>query len=218
MSKINELRTQRAKAWEQTKAFLDSHRNEKGILSAEDTQTYERMEQEIVDLGHEIERQERMDAMEREMAAPTAMPITEKPDNKKKEEKIGRASDAYKKAFWDQVRAKDGVSYEVRNMLSEGTDSEGGYLVPDEFEKTLIQALEEDGVVRNLAHVFTTSNGLHKIPIVTTKGVANWIDEGAAYGESDDVFGAEQIDAHKVGTIIKVSEELLNDSAFDLEA
>ena len=63
MSKINELRTQRAKTWEQTKAFLESHRNEKGILSAEDTQTYERMEQEIVDLGHEIERQERMDAI-----------------------------------------------------------------------------------------------------------------------------------------------------------
>ena len=65
MSKINELRTQRAKTWDQTKSFLESHRNEKGILSAEDTQTYERMEQEIVDLGREIERQEKMDAMER---------------------------------------------------------------------------------------------------------------------------------------------------------
>ena len=217
MSKINELRTQRAKAWEQTKAFLDSHRNEKGILSAEDTQTYERMEQEIVDLGHEIERQERMDAMEREMAAPTATPITEKPDNKKKDEKTGRASDAYKKAFWNQVRSKDRVPYEVTNMLSEGTDSEGGYLVPDEYEHTLIKALDEECVIRNLAHVFTTSNGMHKIPIVSTKGLANWIDEGQPYGESDDVFGAEQLDAHKVGTIIKVSEELLNDSAFDLE-
>jgi len=217
MSKINDLRTERAKTWEQTKAFLDSHRNEKGILSAEDTQTYERMEQEIVDLGREIDRQERMDAMERELAAPTAAPLTAKPDNKKKDEKVGRASDAYKKAFWDQVRAKDGVPYEIRNALSEGVDTEGGYLVPDEFEKTLVQALEEESAVRSLAHVFTTSNGLHKIPIVTTKGVANWIDEGTAYGESDDVFGSEQIDAHKVGTIIKVSEELLNDSAFDLQ-
>lgn len=217
MSKINDLRAQRAKTWEQTKAFLDSHRNEKGILSAEDTQTYERMEQEIVDLGREIDRQERMDAMERELAAPTAAPITAKPDNKKKDEKVGRASDAYKKAFWDQVRAKDGVPYEIRNALSEGVDTEGGYLVPDEFENTLVKALEHESAVRALAHVFTTSNGLHKIPIVTTKGVANWIDEGAAYGESDDVFGSEQIDAHKVGTIIKVSEELLNDSAFDLE-
>ena len=55
MSKVNELRTKRAKTWEQAKAFLDSHRSENGILSAEDTETYERMEQEIVDLGREIE-------------------------------------------------------------------------------------------------------------------------------------------------------------------
>ena len=43
MSKINELRNKKEKTWEQAKAFLDSHRNEKGILSAEDTTTYERM-------------------------------------------------------------------------------------------------------------------------------------------------------------------------------
>ena len=218
MSKINELRSQRAKTWEQTKAFLDSHRNEKGILSAEDTEVYERMEQEIVDLGHEIDRQERMDAMERELVKPVAEPITSKPENTRREEKTGRASDAYNKAFWNQIRSKDGISYEVRNALSEGVDTEGGYLVPDEFEKTLIQALEEENVIRAHAHIFTTSSGSHKIPIVATKGVANWIDEGAAYGESDDVFGQEQIDAHKVGTIVKVSEELLNDSAFNLEA
>ena len=33
---INELRTKRATAWEAAKAFLDSHRTDKGILSAED--------------------------------------------------------------------------------------------------------------------------------------------------------------------------------------
>lgn len=218
MSKVNDLRAQRAKTWEQTKAFLDSHRNEKGILSASDTQTYERMEQEIADLGREIERQERLDAMERELAAPVAAPITTKPEAvKPKDTKTGRAADAYKKAFWAQVRSKGALDYEVRNALSEGVDTEGGYLVPDEFEHTLIQALEEDNAIRSHAHVFTTSSGSHKIPIVATKGVANWIDEGGSYGESDDVFGQEQIDSHKLGTIIKVSEELLNDSAFSLE-
>ena len=105
----------------------------------------------------------------------------------------------------------------MRNALSEGVDSEGGYLVPDEFENTLVSGMEEEGSIRSLAHVFTTSNGVHKIPVVRTKGTANWIDEGGSYGDSDDVFGQEQIDAHKVGTVIKVSEELLNDSAFDLE-
>ena len=216
MSKINDLRNERAKSWEQAKAFLDSHRSDKGILSAEDTETYERMEQEIVNLGHEIERQERMDAMERELAAPVNMPLTSKPENTKQEQKKGRASDAYNKAFWNQVRSRDNMP-ELRNALSEGVDTEGGYLVPDEFERTLIKALDEENVIRAHAHVFTTSSGSHKIPIVATKGTANWIDENGAYGEADDVFGQEQIDAHKVGTIVKVSEELLNDSAFDLE-
>ena len=218
MSKVNELRTKRAKTWEQAKAFLDSHRSEKGILSADDTEVYERMEQEIVDLGREIERQEKLDAMGREMEAPLMAPLTTKPEAKKKDEKIGTASDAYRDAFWNQVRSRNGFSYEIRNALSEGVDSEGGYLVPDEFERTLVQALEEDNVIRAHAHVFTTSNGVHKIPVVATKGVANWIDEGQAYGESDDVFAQEQIDAHKVGTLIKVSEELLDDSAFDLQS
>ncbi len=217
MSKVNDLRNERAKSWEQAKRFLDSHRSDKGILSAEDTETYERMEQEIVNLGHEIERQERMDAMERELAAPVNTPITAKPENRKADEKVGRASDAYKKAFWNQVRNVTNMP-ELRNALSEGTDTEGGYLVPDEFESTLIKALEEENVIRAHAHVFTTASGSHKIPIVATKGTASWIDEGGAYGEADDVFGQTQIDAHKVGTIVKVSEELLNDSAFDLES
>ena len=217
MSKINELRSQRAKTWEQAKNFLDSHRNEKGILSAEDTTTYENMETELVNLGHEIERQERIDAMEREMAAPVSAPITAKPDAMKMDEKKGRASDAYKKAFWNQLRARES-SPEMRNALQEGTDTEGGYLVPDEFEHTLVAALSEENAIRNRARVITTSNGLHKIPVVSAHGSASWIEEEGAYTESDETFGQVSLDAHKVGTLIKVSEELLQDSAFDLES
>ena len=175
MSKINELRTSRAKTWEQAKDFLDSHRNERGLLSAEDTATYERMEQEIVDLGHEIERQERLDAMEREMQGATSKPLTSKPDNQMADAKTGRASDVYNKAFWNQMR-KRGLTPELRNSLTEGTDSEGGYLVPDEFERQLIQGLEEENVIRAHAHVITTSNGLHKIPVVASHGSASWME------------------------------------------
>ena len=39
---------------EAAKAFLDSHRNDKGVLSAEDDAAYTRMEKEITDLGKEI--------------------------------------------------------------------------------------------------------------------------------------------------------------------
>ena len=56
---ILELREKRAKAWDAAKAFLDSHRTDKGTLSAEDDATYSRMEQEITDLGKEIARLEK---------------------------------------------------------------------------------------------------------------------------------------------------------------
>ncbi len=217
MSRINDMRMQRAKTWEQAKAFLDAHRNENGILSAEDTTTYERMEKDIVDLGHEIERQERMDAFERELNAHVGIPITSRPDNSKPEQKPGRASSEYGKAFWNQMRSRINTP-DLRNTLQIGTDSEGGYLVPDEFERTLIESLEEENIFRSIAHTVHTSSGDRKIPISASKGEAAWIDEGGAYPESDDSFGQVTIGAYKLGTIIKVSEELINDSVFDIEA
>ena len=84
-------------------------------------------------------------------------------------------------------------------------------------EITAIYPLMPDRIIRSHAHVFTTSSGSHKIPVVTSKGSASWVDEEGQIPDSDDVFGQKLIGAHKVATRIKVSEELLNDSAFDLE-
>ena len=64
MLKINELRENRAKAWEAAKNFLDTHQTEKGTLSAEDAATYDRMEAEVVSLGKEIGRMERREALD----------------------------------------------------------------------------------------------------------------------------------------------------------
>ena len=217
MNKINELRAQRAKTWEAAKKFLDEKRNDKGILSAEDTATYEKMEQEIVDLGHEIERQERLDTMEREMAKPVNTPITSKPENGRMDEKKGRASDEYKKNFWNAMRMKN-PDRSIVDALQIGTDTEGGYLVPDEFERTLVSGLSENNIMRTIAHVIQTTSGDRKIPVVASHGSASWVDEEGAYKESDDAFSQISIGAHKLGTMIKVSEELLNDSIFDIQS
>ena len=217
MKKILELREKRAKAWEAAKAFLDSKRGGDGLLSAEDTAAYEKMEQEVVDLGKEIERLERQAAIDAELNKPVSEPITNKPNNNPDgEEKKGRATDRYKKTFWNAMRRKN--FYDVENALQVGTDSEGGYLVPDEFEHTLVEALEEENFFRGIATVIQTSSGDRKIPVVATKGTASWIDEEGAYPESDDSFGQVSIGAYKVATMLKVSDELLNDSVFDLEA
>ena len=212
---IIEMRKKRSETWEKAKNFLDTHRNASGILSAEDTATYERMEQEIVDLGHEIERQERLESMEREMQKATSQPIRSTPETKP-DEKVGRASDAYKDAFWRSIRNE--TSYEIRNALREGVDSDGGYLVPDTFEHTLIQALDEENIIRQLAHTFTTASGTHAIPIVGTRGKATWVAEEQEIPETTETFTQKTISAHKLTALIKLSEELLNDSAFDLES
>ena len=201
---ILELREKRAKAWEAAKAFLDSHRNEKGVLSAEDDASYSRMEQEITDLGKEISRLERQEAFEKELSQPVNMPLTGRPAaGSLGKEKTGRASDEYRQNFWNMMRSKTPMP-QVVNALQIGTDSEGGYLVPDEYERTLVEALEEENVFRQLAKVIRTSSGDRKIPVVATKGTASWIDEEGAYLESDDSFGQVSIGAYKVGTMIRI--------------
>jgi len=215
MSRIQELREKRAKVWEQAKTFLDDHRQENGLIKPEDNAVYEKMEDEVMNLGKEIERLERQDAMDRELSAMTSKPLASRPD-KMIEEKTGRASDAYKSAFWGAMRNKMNPS--VQNALQIGTDSEGGFLVPDEYENQLIQALQEANVLRNLCNVINTSHGDRKIPVVASHGSAAWMDEEGAFNESDDAFTQVTLSAYKLGTMLKVSDELLNDSYFDLEA
>ncbi|HBL84700.1 MAG: capsid protein [Clostridiales bacterium GWF2_38_85] len=216
MNKILELREKRAKAWEAAKAFLDTKRGTDGLISVEDTVTYDKMEADVVALGKEIDRLERQEALDRELNLPLNTPLTGKPVVPGAETKTGRASDEYKKAFWNALRSKT-PNYEILNALQIGSDTEGGYLVPDEFEKTLIESLTEENIFRQLAHVIQTANGDRKIPVVASKGTASWIEEEGAIPESDDVFGQTNIGAYKLGTMIKVSEELLNDGVFDLQ-
>ena len=214
---IQELREKRARLWEETKAFLDSHRGEDGLLSAEDDATYGKMESDITALGKEVARLERQEALDKELSKAVNEPITEKPMSTKADEKKGTASDEYRTSFWARMRSKTPLPG-VLNALQIGDDSEGGYLVPDEFERTLIEALQEENMFRQIAKIIRTENGDRKIPVVASHGSASWIDEEGVYAESDDVFTQVTIGAHKLGTMIKVSEELLNDSVFDLES
>ena len=216
MNEIRAMREKRVKLWEAAKAFVESRKDANGTLSAEDSATYDQMEADVIRMGKEIERLERQEALDLEFDRPTARTLTDKPIAPYgKAEKTGRASDAYKAAFWRTMRDKS-VPHEVLNALQVGTDSEGGYLVPDEYERTLIEALEEENIFRRFAHIIRTSSGDRKIPIVVSKGTASWIDEEAAYPESDDAFGQTSISAYKLATMIKVSDELLHDSVFDV--
>ena len=220
MKELMEMRDKRVQSWNAAKAFLESHRGEDGTLSAEDDAIFNKMMDDVDKLGREIARMEKMEAMDVEMSKATSKPLTSAPTTRMEDEpvsKTGRGGNGYAKNFWNAMRSKS-VSHEVLNALQVGTDSEGGYLVPDEYERTLIEALEDQNIFRQLAHVIHTSSGDRKIPVVASKGTASWIDEEAQYPESDDAFGQVSIGAYKLATMIKISEERLNDSVFDMPA
>ena len=205
---IKELRDKRLDVWNKAKAFLDDHRKD-GVLSAEDDAVYARMEKELDDLAKEITRQEKLEAYEKEMAKNITTPLTTKPNNEVPvEEKKGRASDAYKKAMLDAMRCN---FKRVSNVLQEGVDADGGYLVPEEYDKRIIDILSEENIMRKLGTTITTS-GQHKINIAATKPAAAWIEEGGALQFSDATFSQILLDAHKLHVAIKITEELLYDT------
>ena len=132
---INELRAKRNQAWEAAKAFVETKRNSDGLLSDEDAKTYAQMEKKVQDYGAEIERMEAMSAMDAQLSKPTSTPITEKPMNgtsvNDQKPKTGRASDAYKDGMLKALRTN---FRQVSNVLQEGIDADGGYLVPEEYD------------------------------------------------------------------------------------
>lgn len=209
-----ELLARKNQAWNDCKDFLDSHTNEDGIISAEDKAVYDEMLAKVDAYDAQIELMDSVEAREKEMDKATSTPIASTVENVV-EEKTGRQSNGYKKIFEDYLR---GVADNrtIRNALQEGTNSEGGYLVPEEFEARVIDKLTELNVIRRYAHVIRTSSP-RKIPVEASAGAAAWIAEEGQYQGTDPAFGQVTLDAFKVGQMIKVSDELLEDAAFDLE-
>jgi len=217
MSKTLEMRQKRAALVKQAREILDKADAEKRDLTAEEEQQYDRIMEDVDKLGKQIEREERMQALEKNLNTIGGEPHKPEPQTQHRNLRP-RSTEEYRNAYMTYLRlGRNGLEpHEVR-ALQVGTDSEGGYLVPDEFEKTLIQGLEERNIMRGLATVITTS-GDRQVPVVSSHGTASWIAEEGAFSESDEAFSQVVLSAYKVGTLIKVSEELLNDSAFDLEA
>lgn len=216
MNQILEMREKRAQLWDAAKKFLDEHQDTNNSLSAEDAATYDRMEADVVSMGQNIERLERQAAIDREMNSATSTVLASRP-GKPEGGKTGRASDEYKQAFWAAIRGH-GSRAALRNALQVDTDSEGGFLVPDEYERTLVKSLEDANIMRTLCTIIRTDSGERKIPVVASTGTGSWVEEEGDIPESDDTFGQITLSAHKVATMIKVSDELLRDSVFDIQS
>lgn len=215
MNKIMELYEKRNKAVADARAFLDSKRGESDILSDEDNATYTKMENTIMALTKEIERESRLTAIDAEMSKPTSSPILSTPTKPQTNEKpkTGVATDEYKQSMINALRSN---FRRINNVLQEGVDSDGGYLVPAEYDTRLIEGLTEENIIRKLATIIKTG-AERKINIAASTPAAAWIDEGEALTFGDAKFDQINLDAHKLHVAVKVTEELLYDNVFNLE-
>lgn len=155
---ITEMMKKRADLLGQMRNFLDTHEDKQGRLTEDDTTTYINMEAEFDELTDAISRAQRVEQREAELSKPINSPLTGKPytAGANPEQKTGRASDEYRKAMLTAMRTN---FRQVSNILQEGVDADGGYLVPVEYDRRLIEVLEEENIMRSLATVITTSGG-----------------------------------------------------------
>ena len=210
---IMQMIEKRNQAIETARAFAAAHKNENGVLNDADYAVYEGMEKDIQDISREISRMQREDALEQELNKPMNTPLTSKPF-KGEIGGTGRASEDYKNAMLAALRSN---FRNVSNVLQEGTDADGGYLVPEEYDKRIIEVLNSENIMRTLGTKIKTG-GDHKINIAATKPAASWIEEGEPLVWGDATFDQILLDAHKLHVAIKVTEELLYDNSFGLES
>jgi len=203
----NNLRDQRAKLVSDWRGILDKAEAESRALSTDERGQVEKIEADIDALKVTIDARERADAADRAIVPESQRTVETK--------KVEIAGD-YAGAFWRSMRSGV-VASELRDHKV-GTDSLGGYTVPDAFKNELIAALIEEDVMRKYATQFTTTSGIMSIPVNSAHGSASWKTEEQAYATSDETFAEVTLNAYKATALIKVSEELLNDSAFPIES
>ena len=91
------------------------------------------------------------------------------------------------------------------------------YLLPNRLEAKLVNAMNTTSVLRPLCTEVTTSSD-SALPIVNGHGKAAWVPEGHPIPMVKDAFDRVNLDSHKLAAIIRVTNELLKDSAVDIEA
>jgi HK97 family phage major capsid protein len=201
------LSEQRAKLVHDWRAILDKAESESRALTTDEKSQVEKIEQDIDALKATIEARAKFEAVDRAI-----VPESQRAEKAVKETPAGD----YRTAFWNAMRS--GVATPELRDHKVGTDSLGGFLVPDEFRNELIMALNEQNIIRGLATTFTTQSGVMTIPVNSAHGSASWKAEEAAYATSDETFAEVTLNAYKGTALIKLTEELLNDSAFPMES
>lgn len=212
-----ELRGQRAELIKGATAIVDAAQKEGRSLNSEEQSKFDAMEADARSIKTQIDTLERASELKKELAA-----------NAEVREAAPKAT--RKGAFEKYLRNGMGsLSANERSVMAElrgtstqiaGTDSLGGFLVPQDFSNELDMATLFTGEVERLAKKLNTAGGaLLDYPTINdTATDAALTSEAAAVGVQDLTFANAQLSAYNYASQVRVSMQLLQDNAFDLNA
>lgn len=220
VTQIEELRARRKGLLDEMREIQSGAEAADRDLTAEETQEFERREADFGAISSRIERDEKLAGLAPIERDNPVNPATEEAEARGVSTDPVESSEVERRAFEKVLRAKGsnaGLDKEERAALNVGTPAQGGYTVPKAFERQLIESMREFGVIGQLAtHISTGDQGELTVPSVAANSTATWVAEEGPYLDNTGTFGAVTLKAYKAAAISKVSDELLNDSAFDI--
>lgn len=213
MSTTAAMRDERKRLIDEQRRLLQPVIDGKRAMTGEEREKIEQLDQAIEGLKATIDAAEKLETAER-----AYVPETQRPAPTTAAAGTEDQAKAYRTAFWRQMRhGQAGLGPDELRVMAVGTDTSGGYTVPDEFRRELVTKLDELNIMRRYATIVQTNSGTLTIPVITTRTAAAWKAENAAYAEDTPVFTEVTLTPYKATVLLKVSEELLNDSAFPME-
>lgn len=230
MKNITQLLEERANVRAEQVSITDTAETEKRELTAEDRTKWDACDQRLDEITADIEIAEKDAKRSKEFdAAPTSTPDV--PDHR---DSAPDAESEYRDAFVAYLReGMAGLEPDQRKVLRSGfvdakelraqavgTGAAGGYTVPQGFRDQIIERMKDYGAVQAVATVLTTESGA-ALPWPTnddTGNVGALLAENTQIAEQDLTLGTAQLDAYKyTSKLTRVSLELIQDSAFDIE-
>ncbi len=211
---------------EAAKKAADARTKGEESRAAEYDAEFDRAEKEERELTSQIQRLERIEESERRAAADHLNKLDERGQKPEGPAKTADYESAFRTWF---TRGMEALSPEERSLLSEkrGTADQvttsnglGGFTIPTGFLPELERAMKDYSGIMQVARLLRTASGnVLYIPTEDdTSTVANKIGEGSAITVQDLTFAQRQLDAYKYSTQMRISWELMQDSAFNLEA
>lgn len=135
--------------------------------------------------------------------------------------------------FRDFLRHSVALSTNNQKVMAEyrekdhviGTDASGGYVVPTEDAREILDLTVNDSAVMSLCRVVRPSTNAINFPTLSSGFAGYWVAEStdaaggtAAFTEETVTFGQQTLTLYKVGIFTVVSKELLEDSDPSVEA